>query len=295
MHIKTIATNTTESLLALIEQSNKEKVRKKILHFQLSKLALSPTKDEVLFAIRQVFTDTECSVFFFPDNDIAIAWQGSPRASLDALLNRLYESFILTEQDLHTYYDSLDNAQEALSFYEQKADDGIQSAGKQMEKPFNFAYTAKERQDFREAGYARDYRDRPDILIVEDQVFSANLLSSMMAHKYKTYKAANAEQAWKLYFEHAPDIAFVDIELPDISGLELVEEIAKIDPQAFMVMVTSHHSQKEVERARASGVKGFIVKPYSKQKILDAIQKYAMEKKSASAGNTKLRKSDGAH
>ena len=87
-------------------------------------------------------------------------------------------------------------------------------------------------------------------------------------------------QALNLYLEYAPDIVFLDIELPDISGHQFASAIRKIDPGAFIVMLTRNNYMGDVTRAKEAGVKGFIVKPDIKQKIFDSIQLFQRRKKS---------------
>ncbi len=99
------------------------------------------------------------------------------------------------------------------------------------------------------------------------------------------YSAANAEQAVALYAEHVPCITFLDIELPDANGHQLAAFIKQHDPESFVVMVTGNNYEKDVAQARANNVQGFIAKPYSKQKIMESVQKFMNQR------NVKARRS----
>lgn len=127
---------------------------------------------------------------------------------------------------------------------------------------------------FRRAKAARADRLHPEILVVEDQAFSARLLLNMLRRTYHANHAADAGEALELYSLHAPDIAFLDIELPDMNGHALAQALRILDPQAHLVMVTANNYAPDVLRAKENQVKGFIVKPYTKQKIDETIAKF---------------------
>ncbi len=83
-----------------------------------------------------------------------------------------------------------------------------------------------------------------------------------------------------MYLTYAPDIVFLDIELPDIEGHRLAQLLKAIDPNAYIVMVTANNYAEDVAKAIENGAKGFIVKPYSKDKIIEAIVKFEQQPKS---------------
>lgn len=76
------------------------------------------------------------------------------------------------------------------------------------------------------------------------------------------------------YAKHAPDILFLDINLPDLDGHQVLKQVLQHSPQAFVVMVSGHSSFDNVKTALDTGAKGFIVKPFTTQKILDSLVKY---------------------
>ena len=75
----------------------------------------------------------------------------------------------------------------------------------------------------------------------------------------------------------------LDIELPDLSGHALATLFRQTDPDGFISMVTSNNYLKDVEQARENNVQGFVVKPYTKQKILDVVAQYSKFSKSTRA------------
>jgi len=117
-------------------------------------------------------------------------------------------------------------------------------------------------------------RTRLHTLIVEDQAFSRNLLYQVLNHTCSVSTAANAIDGWKIYVEEVPDIAFLDINMPGANGHVLADRIKFLDPISYVVMVTASQEVADVQVAKNNRVDGFIIKPFSKQKIDDCINRY---------------------
>jgi len=127
----------------------------------------------------------------------------------------------------------------------------------------------------------RKPRENPEIMVVEDQHFSRILLLGLFNKEYRCFGAKDAKEAISNFSVYAPDIIFLDIELPDQNGHELAKLFKSIDPQVHIVMVTANHYQKDVKKAIENQVNGFVVKPYNKQKLLNTIEshkKYKLKK-----------------
>ena len=124
----------------------------------------------------------------------------------------------------------------------------------------------------------------PKILLVDDVDYSRQLLrNNIMALanegllKYKTYSffnASNASGAVALYNLHTPDVIFLDIDLPDTSGLELLTQFKQDRPTCFIVMISGVSTLENVQQSIKAGAATFIVKPFTGDKILAAIRLY---------------------
>lgn len=119
----------------------------------------------------------------------------------------------------------------------------------------------------------RAFRANPHILIVEDQVFSQKILMSILKD-YTCHLAENAGEALLKYMEKCPDIVFLDIDLPDLSGHSFANFINKIDRLSYVVMVTANQYETDIKTAKENNVKGFIGKPYEKEVILKAVEQF---------------------
>ncbi len=145
---------------------------------------------------------------------------------------------------------------------------------------FRLEFTEEQIQHMKKFGNERRMYTLPTILIVEDQNFSRSLMEGMLIRNYTCYSASNVEQALELYAEHIPCMVFLDIELPDGNGHEFAALVKEYDPDSFIVMVTANNYEKDVSLAIKNKAQGFVVKPYSRQKIMVCIDKYIHERKS---------------
>lgn len=118
----------------------------------------------------------------------------------------------------------------------------------------------------------RQSRMTPEVLIAEDDLFSCSLISSSL----KRYNPVVKNDGWGAvlgYVNRAPDVLFLDIDLPDISGHEVLDQILDIDPEAYVIMLSGHKDRENVVKAMALGAKGFIAKPFTRQKLYEYLEK----------------------
>ena len=113
------------------------------------------------------------------------------------------------------------------------------------------------------------------VLIVDDAAFMRISIKNMLTKNgYDVVgEAENGMIGVEMYKELQPDIVTMDITMPEMSGLDALKEITKIDPQAKVVMVSAMGQEAMVREAIVSGAKGFIVKPFKEEGIIAAIKK----------------------
>lgn len=117
----------------------------------------------------------------------------------------------------------------------------------------------------------------PVVLIIDDSVTVRELLSmTFLKAGYKVEKAKDGQDAWdKLQNGLKCDLAFCDIEMPRMNGLELLSNLQKDEHLSPfpIAMLTSRGAQKMRNIAAKRGAKGYFVKPYVEETLLDAAQK----------------------
>ena len=114
------------------------------------------------------------------------------------------------------------------------------------------------------------------VLIVEDNELNMKLFNDLLeAHGYATLKTADGIEAIELARTHHPDLILMDIQLPQVSGLEVTKWI-KEDPELRaipVVAVTAFAMKGDEERIREGGCEAYISKPISVTHFLDTIRR----------------------
>jgi two-component system chemotaxis response regulator CheY len=114
------------------------------------------------------------------------------------------------------------------------------------------------------------------ILIVDDVGTVRSFLHQTLTHLGIEHvkEASTATQCIKACEENHFDIIFLDIELPDGDGKELIARLTDINPHVNVVMVSAHSTVENVKDAIERGAKGFVVKPFSPKKIAAMLKKF---------------------
>lgn len=115
------------------------------------------------------------------------------------------------------------------------------------------------------------------VLIVDDQDFIRSLLRHIMAVLgcSNITDAPDGETAWDIILGNPPDLLIVDWEMPNMSGIELVNKVRndKASPDRFMpiIMVTAHTERPRILTARDAGVNEFVMKPVSAKTLFSRL------------------------
>lgn len=115
------------------------------------------------------------------------------------------------------------------------------------------------------------------ILIVEDNELNMKLFNDLLqAHGFDTLQTASGREALKLAKEHIPDLILMDIQLPEISGLEVTKMLKADDALKHIpvIAVTAFAMKGDEEKIREGGCNGYIAKPISVGVFLETIVKF---------------------
>ena len=115
------------------------------------------------------------------------------------------------------------------------------------------------------------------ILIVEDNELNMKLLNDVLeAYGYEIIKTDSGLAALDLARQHRPDLILIDIQLPDISGLDAVRQL-KQDAQTKtipVIAVTAFAMAGDERRALDSGCDGYIAKPIMLREFLVTVESF---------------------
>lgn len=113
------------------------------------------------------------------------------------------------------------------------------------------------------------------ILIVDDAKLMRNMIKNILAERSDNVivEANNGNDAIETFKVTQPDIVTMDITMDFKNGVDSAKEILKLDPNAKIVMVTALGQEQLLKQCVGLGVKDYIVKPFTKERLLSAIDK----------------------
>jgi two-component system chemotaxis response regulator CheY len=111
------------------------------------------------------------------------------------------------------------------------------------------------------------------VLLCDDALFTRTMLKAIVekAGFDVVGEADNGRKAVEQYAALRPRLVLMDIVMPDMSGIEAVREIRRLDPNACIVMCSAMGQAQLVEEAIAAGAIGFILKPFTASRVLERI------------------------
>ena len=107
------------------------------------------------------------------------------------------------------------------------------------------------------------------ILVVDDEEVMRDVLQSLLTKAgYEVMLASDGALGLAMARKHAFDAAIVDVMLPEIGGLELLEELKKVDPDLVVLMITAYASVETAITAMKKGAFDYVTKPFKHEEVL---------------------------
>ena len=118
---------------------------------------------------------------------------------------------------------------------------------------------------------------RRTVLIVEDNILNMKLFNDVLvAHGYATLQSRDGPGALALARRHRPDLILMDIQLPEVSGLQITKCLKEDkDLQTIpVVAITAFAMKGDEEKIREGGCEGYIAKPISIASFLETVERF---------------------
>jgi two-component system cell cycle response regulator DivK len=115
------------------------------------------------------------------------------------------------------------------------------------------------------------------VLIVEDNELNMKLFNDLLeAHGYRTLRTANGVEAIAIAEKEKPDLIIMDIQLPEVSGIEVIRWLkARDELKAIPVIaITAFAMKGDEERIRAEGCEAYLSKPISVSKFFETVRNF---------------------
>jgi len=111
------------------------------------------------------------------------------------------------------------------------------------------------------------------VLVVDDAAFMRLTLKTMLEKNgFEVIgEANNGSKAIEMYKELNPELVTMDITMPDMDGIEALDQIIKFDSNAKIIMLSAMGQETRIKEAVLKGAKGFIVKPFKEDYLIKAL------------------------
>jgi two-component system NarL family response regulator len=114
------------------------------------------------------------------------------------------------------------------------------------------------------------------VLIADDHVTVLEGLAAIISRQSDMVvvaEAANGREAVQWWKEHRPDVALLDLRMPQLDGLGAIEEIRQQHPDARIIVLTTYDSDHDIQCAVTAGAKAYLLKDAPREELLDAIRR----------------------
>lgn len=118
------------------------------------------------------------------------------------------------------------------------------------------------------------------VLIIEDDDNNMELISYILEYNgYETIQAGTGEEGFTLAVEHMPDFVVLDIQLPDMNGLDVLKRIRGTEEgkEIPVIAMTSYAMAGDRETTLAAGCNGYIEKPIDPERVMSQIREIMEE------------------
>jgi CheY-like chemotaxis protein len=117
--------------------------------------------------------------------------------------------------------------------------------------------------------------DTIKVLIVEDDPASMNYLEIILNKEGLDYRtASDGQEGLEIFKKYRPHIVLTDINMPRMTGVEMLLAIKRIDSQAIVIMLTAFNSEDYVIKSMRYGANNYLKKPILKENIIGLLRKY---------------------
>jgi DNA-binding NtrC family response regulator len=118
-----------------------------------------------------------------------------------------------------------------------------------------------------------------NVLVIDDDNETRDLFSTVLSDAgYLVEAAENGKQAVKMCKKGPFDIALIDVELPDIKGVELLKILRQLQPKMVKIIITGHPSIENAMKSVNEKADGYLLKPVNIPDLLELIKKIVADK-----------------
>ena len=114
---------------------------------------------------------------------------------------------------------------------------------------------------------------RKSILVVDDELGVRESLKMILKPIYQVYTAVDGGEALQSIQKEKIDLVALDLTMPGLSGIEVLQQIKRDYPDIEVIVITAHGTPQNVQEASRYGAGDFINKPFNVPDLIDSINK----------------------
>ena len=114
---------------------------------------------------------------------------------------------------------------------------------------------------------------KPTLLIVDDELGARQSLEVILEDDYRVLSAVNGQEALEILQRETIDLVLLDVNMPDMDGLEVLQKMKELDEEIDVIMVSALNLARKAADAIKSGAYDYITKPYEPEDILSTVNR----------------------
>jgi len=204
------------------------------------------------------------------DGGLMIFYRGVAGAGQGRLQQQIQEFLDLPECPVGQVYELFSDWKQALDLFRAE----ISQLDSRLQQRRQQSLSAEEEggirhmaEVLRESKFSRQYRSPMTVMLVEDDPVTRHMAGKLLGQHNVLVTAGNAYEAVVNYLIYAPELVFLDINLPDQSGLSVLDQLTACDPDAYIVMFSGNDGIENIVDARNRGARGFVAKPFQRDRL----------------------------
>ena len=113
----------------------------------------------------------------------------------------------------------------------------------------------------------------PRVLVVDDEEGPREAIRMILKPRYQVFTAGSGEEVLAVLPGVRPDVIFMDVKMPRMDGVQLLERVKAVDAGVEVVMITAYASLDTVQRAMRFGAMDYLVKPFAPRELQEAAER----------------------
>lgn len=111
------------------------------------------------------------------------------------------------------------------------------------------------------------------VLVVDDELGVRESLKMILKSNYQVFTASDGSEALAYLQNGRVDLVTLDLKMPGLSGIEVLQRIKEKHPDIEVVVVTAYHTDQNEKQANDYGAAGVITKPFNAPELIDSVNK----------------------